>query len=124
MRLTFVSTLAVCLDAGEARRLFKDALGAEELEGEGGQLAFRRGGAVFFVDARGAKNAPLGFLPLFVTDQLHAARAHFGELGYSTEPLPWAPDAAAFLVRGPGGASFCVGDEAAVVETRVREGLS
>jgi catechol 2,3-dioxygenase-like lactoylglutathione lyase family enzyme len=108
----------VCLDAKAARKLFCDALGAEELEGEDEQLACRHEGAVTFVDARQAKNAPLGFLPLFLAEELEPARAHFRALGSLAEPLPWSPEAAAFLVRGPQGASFCVGAKAAIVAMR------
>jgi len=120
-RFDFVPTLAVCLGDEDTRRLFEDTLGLPALEEPGEEqraYASRRG--VFFVDTRGQKNAPVGFLPLFVTDDLDAARAHLVERGYATDPLPWAPDAAALLVRGPGGVSFCVGSQAHVVERRAR----
>lgn len=113
-RFSFVQTLAVCLEEPQARRLFEAALGLEEVEAarEDAQLAFRSGRGVVFVDARGAKNAPVGFIPLFVTDDLTEARAHLTAHGCAVDPVPWAPDAPSVLVRAPGGVTFCVGDRA------------
>jgi hypothetical protein len=120
-RFDFVPTLAVCLREEDAGALFADALGLRTLEEpRDEQRVFGSGKGVFFVDTRGQKNAPVGFLPLFVTEDLGRAREHLAERGYAVDPLPWAPDAPAFLVRAPGGASFCVGSQADVVERRAR----
>lgn len=122
-RFAFVSTLAVCLDEGQARRLFHEGLGLLELEGARAdeQLAFQSGAGVVFVDARGVKNAPVGFLPLFVTDDLEGARTHLLALGYTLDALPWAPDAPSLLVRAPGGVSFCVGDRSQALGAHARD---
>lgn len=120
-RFDFVPTLALCLGDDDTARLFEDALGLRSLEEPAGEhRTFASGPGVFFVDTRGQKNAPTGFLPLFCTDDLDAARAHLEERGYTADPLPWAPEAPAFLVRAEGGASFCVGSKAHVVEQRAR----
>jgi hypothetical protein len=112
-RFELVPTLGVCLGADDARALFDDALGLKRNSAQAGddELVYESGelGALF-VDARGQRNAPVGFLPMFATPDLEAARAHLTKLGYTADPLPWAPDAPAFLVRAPGGASFCVGE--------------
>jgi len=120
-RFSFVPTLALCLPDGDASSLLGDVLGLTALdEPSPEQRTYGSGGGVFFVDTRGQKNAPVGFLPLFVTDDLEEARTHLAEQGYATDPLPWSPEAAAFVVRAPGGAGFVVGSRAHVVERRAR----
>jgi hypothetical protein len=120
-RFDFVPTLAVCLGDEDSTRLFEDALGLPALDTpEQEARAFGSARGAFFVDTRGQKNAPVGFVPLFVTDDLERARTHLDDRGYTIDPLPWSPEAAAFLVRAPGGVTFCVGSQAHVVERRAR----
>lgn len=116
-RFSFVPSFGVALPASEARRLFADGLGFEELEGSSEDLAFLLGKATLFVDPRADDDAPPGFLPLFVTDDLEAARAHLAGLGFVVEGMPWAPDAPGFMVR-VGEAAFCVAHTDRVLEER------
>lgn len=119
-RFRLVPSLALSVSKEAAERVLEAALGLVSLEKDPGERerSYSMGSASLFVPAPEGEAAPRGFLPLFVTDDLEAARAHLEGHGLSTEPMPWAPDAPGLLVRGPEGIAFCVADEDRVLEGR------
>ncbi len=101
-------------DAEEASHFFEHTLGLS-MAAEDGSLRFYplAEGVTLAVDASGGSAGEPPYL-LFSSTRLVEAGEHFLNRGCRIRELPWAPGAAGFMARSPGGHTVCVVDESSL----------